>query len=128
MGQIGSQKHPTLALEIESSWRLDSQSTRFDASGIERGPNGDLLVVRDSELAVYVVKFRENSGVARLVRHARYAVDGSERDVGVGRFDIEGLAVDEKGIRHNARVVASSAGRPGQEDMADNYGAGRCRS
>ena len=97
MGQIGSQKHPTLALEIESSWRLDSQSTRFDASGIERGPNGDLLVVRDSELAVYVVKFRENSGVARLVRHARYAVDGSGRDVGVGRFDIEGLAVDEKG-------------------------------
>lgn len=91
-------KYPTEFLEVESSWRLQSPDGRFDASGIERGPDGDLLVVRDSELAVYTVKFQDDSDVAALVKHDRYGVSEDDLNVGSTRFDIEGLALDSAGI------------------------------
>jgi uncharacterized protein YjiK len=91
-------KYLTEFLEVEASWRLQSPTGRFDASGIERGPAGQLLVVRDSELAVYAVKFQENSDIATLVKHARYGVAAEDLDVGSSRFDIEGLALDSSGI------------------------------
>jgi len=90
--------YPTEFLEVEASWRLQSPDGRFDASGIERGPKGDLLVVRDSELAVYAVRFQEASDVAALVKLARYGVEADDLDVGSSRFDIEGLALDSSGI------------------------------
>lgn len=95
--QGATPKYPTDFLEVESSWRLSSPAGRFDASGIERGPDGNLLVVRDSELAVYAVQFQEGSDVASLVRHARFVVPKEDLDVGSERFDIEGLAMDSLG-------------------------------
>ena len=107
-------KAPTVTLELEKSWRLQSKVGRFDASGIERGPNGELLVVRDSELAVYAVKFENESHVASLVKHARYSVNKADLDVGVKRFDVEGLAIDAKGVlyacdEHARRVLRFSS-------------------
>ena len=89
---------PTQSLVLEQSWRLDGARGRFDGSGIERADDGELLVVRDSELAVYAVRFQANRPSAALVRHARYAAPLEKLDLGVKRFDMEGLAIDEKGI------------------------------
>ena len=100
LSEPATARFPTVVLELEKSWRLDSKVGRFDASGIERGPDGELLVVRDSELAVYAVRFEKDSDVAALVKHARYSVDKRKLDVGVRRFDVEGLAIDAKGVLH----------------------------
>lgn len=97
-GQNTAPQLPTEILEIEQSWRLQSRVGRFDASGIERGSDGEILIVRDSELAVYGVRFQEGSDTANLIKHAQYVVDRKDLNVGVHRFDIEGLAVDSKGI------------------------------
>ncbi len=98
LGQVGKSPFPTVALELEGAWRLDAPVRRFDASGIERGPKGDLLVVRDAELAVYAVRFNASPSTARLVKHARYVVDPKKLTVGGSRFDVEGLAIDPQGI------------------------------
>lgn len=98
LAQGKTPKYPTDFLEVESSWRLQFSGGRFDASGIERGPEGDILVVRDSELAVYAVKFQEGSEIATLVKHVRYEVAAEDLNVGSTRFDIEGLASDSEGI------------------------------
>ncbi len=107
-------KIPTELLEIEQSWRLDSRGSRFDASGIERGPKGEILVVRDSELAVYGVRFQEGSDSAKLIKHARYLVDKDQLNVGVRRFDMEGLATDSTGLlyacdEHARRILRFTA-------------------
>lgn len=114
LGQVAPAKHPTETLEIEGSWRLQSAVGRFDASGIERSPEGELLVVRDTELAVYAVRFGDNDSEATLVKHARYSVPKTDLNVGPNRFDVEGLAFDDEGVlyacdEHARRVLRFTA-------------------
>ena len=98
LGQVAPAKLPTETLEIVASWRLQSPVGRFDASGIERSPEGELLVVRDAELAVYAVRFGDDDSEATLVKHGRYSVPKADLNVGPTRFDVEGLAFDDDGV------------------------------
>ena len=92
-----TRKIPVVSLEIESVWRLKSPGGRFDASGIERSPDGDLLVVRDRELTVYGVKFVPGSDEAILYPHERFPTEIEGNGFGGPRFDVEGLAFDPEG-------------------------------
>ena len=93
--------YPVRHLEIESYWRLEPIRDRFDASGLERSPEGDLLVVRDKELAIYGVRLTPGSDVGVLYPHPRYRIpDPLPEGIGNHRFDVEGLAFDAEGTLH----------------------------
>ena len=115
--QDGDAEYAVGRLELEAAWRLDPPEGRFDASGIERSPEGDLLVVRDAELAIYGIRFSPDSDVARLYRHPGYRLPDPLPDLGSRRFDVEGLAFDGEGTlyisdEYERRVLRiPSAGR-----------------
>lgn len=95
-----AEKIPTSHLILEKAWRLDGAKGRFDASGIERGTKGELLIVRDVELAIYTVSFQEGSDLATLSLHKQYSTQKANHHLGAKRFDIEGLAMDDEKILH----------------------------
>ena len=56
-------------LETEKFWQLNlPKGERFDASGLFRRTNGDLLTVNDRGAGVYKIKFLEGGDAADLIR------------------------------------------------------------
>jgi hypothetical protein len=92
---------PRFRLEAAGTWRLNAPGgARFDASGLYRAPNGELLTVSDRGPTVYRVDRRPGAAVADLVplpacftpdQLSTLAADGP------GRYDCEGIAGDDSG-------------------------------
>ena len=92
---------PRYPLRAEQSWQLDApDGERFDASGLLRLPNGDLLTVNDRSAGLYRIQFGPATNVAALVQltncftPAQLAPFKRQKR---GRYDCEGIARDEQG-------------------------------
>ena len=92
---------PRYTLKSDAIWLLQSPSGgRFDASALLQRPDGQLWTINDREAQVYRIAFLTETNVARLLpvpdlftekKLARYAKEK------VGRYDVEGLAQDDRG-------------------------------
>ena len=88
-------------LESEKYWQLNlPEGERFDASGLFKRTNGDLLTVNDRGAGVYKIRFLENGDSADLIRipgcftPEQLAPFAAEK---TGRYDCEGVCEDEAG-------------------------------
>ena len=88
-------------LEAEKYWQLNlPKGERFDASGLFRRTNGDLLTVNDRGAGVYKIKFLEGEDAADLIRirdcftAKQLAPFAAEK---IDRYDCEGVCEDATG-------------------------------
>lgn len=87
-------------LRADHVWLLNLPGgRRFDASGLVRLPNGDLLTVSDRGSSVYRVRLTPDAATADLdlVTNCFTPAQLAAAGVGGGRLDCEGLATDPDG-------------------------------
>lgn len=87
-------------LQADHVWLLNLPGgRRFDASGLVRLPNGDLLTVSDRGPSVYRIRLTPDAAAAdlELVPNCFTPAQLVAAGVGGGRLDCEGLATDPEG-------------------------------
>lgn len=97
----GLQPWPRYTLGAAGTWRLNAPGgERFDASGLFRMPDGELLTVSDRGPVIHRVRLRPGSAAADLVPEPGWfppdqlaALDAGTQ----GRYDCEGIAGDDEG-------------------------------
>src|SRR5438045_3639163 len=92
---------PRHSLEAAQTWQLNlPDGERFDASGLFRLPDGELLTVNDRRAGVWRIQFLKGTNAADLVRipdcftGAQLAPFAAEKR---GRWDCEGICRDDQG-------------------------------